>query len=184
MPVTIRPATPDDFDAITHLHNVLIPTTTIEWRDEPHDPADRPTWHAAKAERGFPVLVAVDDGLGGDGDGVGGGTGGTVVGWATYGDFRDSIVRPGYRFTVEHTIHVAESHWGTGVASLLIEALVAEAEAAGLRVMVGALDGDNERSIRFHERHGFVVTARMPGIGEKFGRRLDLVLLQRELHPR
>lgn len=169
MTVTIRAATNDDHDAITALQNALIATTTTEWRDEPHDPADRAAWMAAKAERGFPVLVADD--------------GGTVVGWATYGDFRDSIVRPGYRFTVEHTIHVAESHWGTGVASALLEALVAEAEAAGLRVMVGALDGANERSIRFHERHGFVVTARMPGIGEKFGRRLDLVLLQRELRP-
>lgn len=179
MPVTIRPATAADADVITHLHNVLIPTTTIEWRDEPHDPADRPAWLAAKAERGFPVLVAVDDEIEApDGEG------GVVVGWATYGDFRDSLARPGYRFTVEHTIHVAESHWGAGVASLLIEALVAEAEAAGIRVMVGALDGANERSIRFHERHGFVVTARMPGIGEKFGRRLDLVLLQRELNPR
>lgn len=170
MPVTIRPAIEADFDAITHLHNVLLPTTTVEWRDQPHDPADRAAWHAAKVERGFPVLVAEDDGA--------------VVGWAAYGDFRDTLARPGYRFTVEHTIHVAESHWGAGVASMLIEALVAEAEAAGLRVMVGALDGANERSIRFHERHGFVVTARMPGIGEKFGRRLDLVLLQRELHPR
>jgi len=92
-------------------------------------------------------------------------------------------VRPGYRFTVEHTILIAESHWGTGVAEALLDAIVAAAEADGRRVMVGAIDGENVRSIRFHERHGFTVTGRMPGIGEKFGRRLDLVLVQRELAP-
>jgi phosphinothricin acetyltransferase len=167
--ITIRPAIETDHDAVTAIHNALIPTTTYEWRDDPHDPADRAAWFASKAERGHPVLVADDDG--------------TVVGWATYGDFRNSVVRPGYRFTVEHTILIAESHWGTGVAEALLDAIVAAAEADGRRVMVGAIDGENVRSIRFHERHGFTVTGRMPGIGEKFGRRLDLVLVQRELAP-
>ncbi len=165
----IRPATAADHDAITALHNALIATTTYEWRDEPHDPADRAGWFADKAARGFPVFVAEDDG--------------SVVAWATYGDFRDSVVRPGYRFTVEHTIHVAESHWGRGLAAELLDRLVDTAEHDGKRVMVAAIDGENTRSIRFHEHHGFVVTGRMPGVGEKFGRRLDLILMQRELRP-
>lgn len=55
------------------------------------------------------------------------------------------------------------------------------ARAAGKRVMVGGIDSTNVDSIRFHERLGFVEVARMPGIGEKFGRRLDLVLVQLSL---
>ena len=52
---------------------------------------------------------------------------------------------------------------------------------AGKRVMVAAVDGENDASIRFHERLGFVPVARMPGIGFKLDRWLDLVLLQRSL---
>ncbi len=123
----------------------------------------------------MPALVAVDEGTG-----RGRGTG-TVVGWATYGDFRDSARWPGYRHTVEHSIHVREACWGRGVGRALVEALTTRARRDGKHVMVAAIDADNLRSIRFHEHVGFVEVARMPEIGEKFGRRLDLVLMQRIL---
>ena len=107
--------------------------------------------------------------------------GDAVVGFAAYGDFRDSTKWPGYRLTVEHTIHVARSHWGTGVGRLLMEALLGHAAEAGKHVMVAAIDGENDGSIRFHERLGFVEVARMPDVGTRFGRWLTLVLLQRTL---
>ena len=59
-----------------------------------------------------------------------------------------------------------------------MHALVERARREGKRVMVAAIDGENSGSIRFHERLGFFEVGRMPGIGEKFGRRLDLVLMQ------
>jgi L-amino acid N-acyltransferase len=163
----IRDARPEDVEAITALTNALIATTTIEWRDTPYGLDDRRAWLAAKLEAGLPVLVAED--------------GGEVVGWAGLGDFRDTARWPGYRFTVEHSVHVRRDHWGRGTGRALLDALAARAQAAGKRVMVAAVDGDNRAAIGFHERVGFVQVGRMPGVGEKFGRRLDLVLLQREL---
>jgi phosphinothricin acetyltransferase len=168
-PVEIRRATADDVVAITEIANALLGSTTYEWRDEPHTVAERSAWLADHDAAGEPVLVAEADGR--------------VVGWTAYGDFRDSGRWPGYRFTVEHTIHVAESHWGAGVGRTLLTALMDVARANGKRVMVGGIDGTNEDSIRFHARLGFVETARMPGVGEKHGRRLDLVLMQRDLDP-
>jgi phosphinothricin acetyltransferase len=47
-----------------------------------------------------------------------------------------------------------------------------------MHVMVAAVDAGNLESIRFHERLGFVEVARLPEVGHKFGRWLDLVLLQ------
>src|SRR6476661_1437292 len=146
---TIRPATDADVPAITEIANALIATTSYEWTETPHTVAERRAWLAAQQADDRPVLVADDGG---------------VVGWATYGEFRDTTKWPGYRFTVEHTIHVAESHWSRGVGQRLMEALVEQACAAGLWAMIAGVDGSNERSIRFHERLGFREVARLPGI--------------------
>jgi phosphinothricin acetyltransferase len=167
--ISIRDATEADLAATLAIYNELIPTTTIAWTEHPMTLEARREWFAEQQRRAFPVLVVE--------------TGGTdapeVVGVAAYGDFRDTAHWEGYRFTVELSIHVRGDHHGGGIGRVLMEALVDRARAAGVHVMVAAVDGDNEGSIRFHERLGFVEVARMPEVGAKFGRRLDLVLLQR-----
>jgi L-amino acid N-acyltransferase len=166
--VEIRDATGTDADAISVLYNALIATTTVAWTDEPETVEQRRAWLDDQARRGDPVLVADV---------------GEVVGYVSYGPFRDSVRWPGYRFTVEHSIHVRRDHWGGGVGRTLMTELVARATAAGKHVMVGGIDGANEAAIRFHERLGFVPVARMPQVGRKFDRWLDLVLVQRILGP-
>jgi len=68
-----------------------------------------------------------------------------------------------------------------GVGRALIEALLDRARADGVHAVIAGIDAENERSLRFHERLGFVEVARMPEVGRKFDRWLDLVLLQRLL---
>jgi L-amino acid N-acyltransferase len=76
---------------------------------------------------------------------------------------------------------VRQDRWGTGVGRVLVDAIADRARAAGKRVVVAAVDGENDASIRFHERLGFVPVGRLPGVGFKHERWLDLVLLQRSL---
>jgi len=64
---------------------------------------------------------------------------------------------------------------------MLLEALVEHARTADVHVMVAAVDAANVESVVFHERLGFDVFARMPEVGRKFDRWLDLVLMQRIL---
>jgi L-amino acid N-acyltransferase YncA len=161
--VEIRDAAPRDLEQLAEVANALLATTTIEWTDEPHTAQSRAAW----VDDHDVVLVAVD--------------GDQVLGFAAYADFRDSVKWPGYRFVVEHTVHVRQDHWGTGVGRELVEALIERARAAGKRVVVAAVDGENDASIRFHERLGFVRVGDLPGIGFKLERWLDLVLLQRSL---
>jgi L-amino acid N-acyltransferase YncA len=167
--VTIRDATDADLPATLAIYNHLVAETTVSWGYEPETREERQAWWDERRRRGFPLLVGVDDRTT------------EVVAFATYGDFRDSVSKPGYRFTAELSIHVHRDHTGRGIGPLLLDALTARARAAGIHVLVAGVDGANEGSIRFHERHGFVVTARMPEIGFKFGRRLELVLLQRTI---
>ena len=190
--IAIRDAAPADIGAITEITNPLIATTTYEWTPTPHTVADRLEWLERHRVEDHPVLVAIDTTIDdattadpdadSDGDSDSNGRGrASVVGWAGYGDFRDTAKWPGYLPVVEHTIHVREGCWGQGIGRRLMDALEDRARAAGKRAMVGAIDGENVDSVEFHLRLGFVEVGRMPGIGEKFGRRLDLVLVQLEL---
>jgi L-amino acid N-acyltransferase len=110
--------------------------------------------------------------------------GGETVGVAAFGWFRDVSKRPGYRFTVENTVHVREDRWRSGVGRELMRALIDVARRTGKHTMVAAVDGANQASIDFHHRLGFVEVARMPEIGAKFGRWQDLVVLQLRLDER
>ena len=163
----IRNATPDDVVAITETYNQYIATRSIEWTENPHTVEERRMWLETKLQAGWPVIVAQVDG--------------SVIGVGTYGDFRDSATREGYRFTVEHSVHVAEAAQGHGAGRALVLALIDRARADGLHAMIGAIDGENPDSVAFHEQLGFVEVGRLPEIGTKFGRWLDLVLVQKLL---
>ena len=113
---------------------------------------------------GLPVLVAEE--------------GGAVCGFASYGPFR---AFDGYAETVEHGLYVAREAQRRGHGAALLGALVARAEAAGLHVMVAAIEARNEASLALHERFGFARVGLMPEVGRKFDRWLDLVLMQRIL---
>jgi len=155
-------------DAVAADVPALIATTSYEWRDDPHTVDTRLEWLADKQDDGWPVLVAVDDT-------------GAVVGFAYYGDFRDSARWPGYRTTVEHTVHVRDDQWGRGVGRVLMAELEERARQQGKHVIVGGIDGTNTGSLRFHERLGYDEVARMSQVGVKFGEWQDLVLVQKAL---
>jgi phosphinothricin acetyltransferase len=160
----IRPAAEPDLPALTAIYNEVIASSTAVYSDAPVDVADRYAWWTARTGQGYPVLVA-DAGEG-------------VIGFSTFGDFR---AWPGYRFSVEHSVHVAAGQRGGGVGRTLVEALFPIAAALGKHVMLAGVDAENAASIRFHERLGFEQVGRLREVGFKFDRYLDLVFLQRFL---
>jgi phosphinothricin acetyltransferase len=168
--VEVRDATQADLPAIVDIYNAWIPTRTITWTETLETLESRAAWFARQQLEGWPVLVADDAG--------------TVAGVTWYEPFRGEGRWPGYRTTAELSIHVRESYWGRGVGRALIEALVERGRAGGIHVLVAGIDAGNSESVRFHERLGFVEVARMPEVGQKFGRWLDLVLMQRIIDER
>jgi len=164
MTAVIRPATEDDLPAILAIYNDAVINTTAIWNDAMVDLDNRRAWLEARRRQDYPVLVAVVEDA--------------VVGYGSFGDFR---AFDGYRFTVEHSIYVAEAARRRGVATALLAALIERAAALGKHVMIGGIAADNEASLRLHAAHGFVETGRLPEVGTKFGRWLDLVLMQRAI---
>jgi L-amino acid N-acyltransferase YncA/uncharacterized cupin superfamily protein len=150
-----------DLGSITAIYNDVIETSTAVFSDDPVSVDNRREWWAERRARGFPVLVARD--------------GAEVVGFGSFGDFR---AWPGYRTTVEHTVHVATAHRRRGVGRLIVEALIREARRLELHVMVAGVDATNEASLALHRRLGFVEAGRFPQVARKFDRWIDLVLLQ------
>ena len=164
---TVRDARAADLLAITRLFNALIPTTTIAWRDHLADADEMRNWFEEQQESASPVLVAE--------------AAGAVVGYTTWAWFRGGPRFPGYQHTRELTIHVDGEHQGAGIGRALIEALVERARSSGVHVLVAGVDAENTASIDFHRALGFREVARMPEVGRKFDRWLDLVLMQRTI---
>ena len=162
--VTIRDASGDDLPGILAIYNEVIASSTAVYRETPVTLDDRRQWFNARQEQSYPVLVAVDDS--------------GILGFASYGDFR---AWPGYRFSVEHTVHIRSDERGRGVGTALMRALMRRATEQGKHVMLGGVDADNEPSLRFHDRLGFARAARLHQVGFKFGRWLDLVFVERVL---
>jgi L-amino acid N-acyltransferase YncA/N-acetylglutamate synthase-like GNAT family acetyltransferase len=162
--MNIREAGEADLPAILAIHNDAVLNTSAIWDDTPVDLANREAWFAARQAAGYPVLACEENGV--------------LLGYASFGDFRQWS---GYRLTVEHSVYVAKEHRRRGAARLLLEALIDRARTLGKHVMVGGIEAGNAASIALHARLGFEVTGNLRQVGVKFGRWLDLVMMQRLL---
>ncbi|MBO1074200.1 GNAT family N-acetyltransferase [Roseomonas marmotae] len=160
----LRLAEEADLPGILVIQNDVIANTTAIYTDAPETLEQRAAWMEQRRARGFPILVAACPRTG------------AVLGFASFGDFRPGWF--GYRHTVEHSVHVHADARGRGIGQTLVAALLEEARSLGKHVMVAAVDAANEPSLRMHEKLGFSRVALMPQVGCKFGRWLDLVLLQ------
>ena len=165
MPLLIRPSTDADLAAITaiYAHNVLHGTGTFEL--DPPSQAEMLGRRADVLGKGLPWLVAE--------------RGGQVLGYAYANHFRP---RPAYRYCLEDSIYLHPEARGQGLGSLLLAELIARCEAAGARQMLAVIgDSQNLGSVGVHRRLGFEHTGLLKSSGWKFGRWLDVVLMQRAL---
>ena len=161
----IRPATPADLPAITAIYEHAVRTGTATFELEPPDLAEMTRRYEALIAGGFPYLVATLDG--------------GVVGYAYAGPYRP---RPAYRFTVENSVYLDPKAQGKRIGTQLLQALIAESEKRGYRLMVAVIgDSANLASIGVHTRTGFQMVGTLQNVGLKFGRWLDTVLMQRPL---
>ncbi len=165
--MTIRDAEPRDIPVILAIYNRAVRETTAAWTNQEETLDDRLNWFDARLRQDMPVLVAVNDAD-------------HAVGFASYGPFRP---REGYRLTAEHSVFVEPACQGRGIGQDLLARIVTIAEAKGLHLLIGVVDGENAASIRLHEKLGFEVSGRLPQAGTKFGRWLDLVLMSKVLGP-
>jgi len=148
---------------ILEVFNDAIVTSTALFDYQPRTADSMVVWFKAKEEGGFPVIGLEDDS-------------GVLLGFASYGTFR---AWPAYKYSVEHSVYVHKDHRGRGVGRLLMQELIKVAEAREVHVLIGGIEASNAGSIALHEAMGFSHAGTIREAGFKFGRWLDLVLLQR-----
>lgn len=101
---------------------------------------------------------------------------GSLLGFVTYGPFRNGV---GYAHSKEHTIYLAKEARGQGAGRALMERICEVAKADEVHALMAGIGGENTAGIAFHESLGFRHVATVPEVGRKFGRWMDLVLMQK-----
>ena len=166
MTVAVRDAGLSDIPALhaIYAHHVLTGLGTFD-ETPPSLGAFEEKWRASLGH-GLSWLVAIDAGV--------------PVGYAYASLFRP---RRGYRYTVEDSVYIREDQRKSGVGSALLGPLIKRCEALGVRQVLAVIgDSGNVGSIRLHAKHGFTQSGTVVGAGFKFGRWVDIVIMQRALN--
>jgi L-amino acid N-acyltransferase len=159
--VRVRAARPSDARSIASIYNDAVRHTTATFDTTPRSLADQRRW---LVEHGRPWVVLVAE------------EGGVVVGWASISRWSE---RRAYRETGEVSVYVGRAHRGRGVGRRLLRQLLAVGRSNGFHVLLARIADRNRASERLHRRFGFVRVGIMREVGRKFGRRIDVELLQR-----
>jgi L-amino acid N-acyltransferase YncA len=158
----IRPATVADLPSVTRIYEHAVRHGTATFELVPPDLTEMTRRFDALRDGGFPYLVALLEG--------------SVAGYAYAGPYRP---RPAYRFTVENSVYLEPAIHRRGIGLQLMQRLIAECETCGFRQMIAVIgDSANAGSIGVHTRCGFQMIGTHPSVGLKFGRWLDIVMMQ------
>lgn len=160
----VRDATPGDVSAINAIYNSYIVDSHVSFDTEPWSDGQRARWLADRMERGYPVLVAVIDGV--------------VVGAAWSGPWRDKAA---YRTTVESTVVLTDGVTGRGIGTRLYGDLLDRLRAAGFLVAIAIIALPNDASVALHARLGYREVGVLEGVGLKGHRRHSTLIMECQL---
>ena len=161
--IQIRRANVTDLEAITAIYNEAILTTTATFDTEPKLVDDRLPWFEAHDAR-HPILVAEIDGR--------------IVGWASLSRWSD---RAAYDDTAETSFYVGSESRGRGIGRQLKQAIIDEATALGFHTLIARVAEGSNESLHLNESFGFFHVGTLKQVGRKFGRLLDVHILQKML---
>lgn len=159
--LTLRRATLDDLPAITEIYNDAVLNTIATFDTQPKSLDEQKAWFNEHGMK-YPLMVAEIDGA--------------VTGWASLSRWSG---RCAYANTAEISVYVSRTHRGKGIGKQLTREIVAEGQRVGLHTVIARIADGNEVSIRLHESAGFKHIGIMREVGEKFGKLIDVYMMQK-----
>jgi phosphinothricin acetyltransferase len=161
--VRVRLATIDDAEAIRAIYNLEVLESTVTFDLVPRSLGEQQGWLTARS--GAHAVVVAEDGD-------------DVLGFASLSPYKE---RPAYRTTVEDSVYVRRDQQGRGVGKAMLAELLTLATQHGFHAVMGRIVGGHEASIALHQGAGFSVVGTEREVGRKFGRWLDVVVMERLL---
>jgi phosphinothricin acetyltransferase len=165
-PVVLRPAQLGDAEAIRQIYNAEVTTSTVTFDIMPRTLDDQRRYLSERSGA-HAVIVATDESD-------------QVLGYAALSPWRE---KPAYSTSVEDSVYVHPGHQGRGIGRMLLTELVEVATAHGFHAVFARIVGDHRASIKVHEALGFDVVGVEREVGRKFGRWLDVVVMELLLSP-
>ncbi len=150
----------EHLEGIASIYNDAVLETTATFDTEPETLGERRAWFEAHVPR-YPVIVAL--------------RGGEIGGWAALSPWSP---KPAYARSAEISVYVRKDLWGGGIGSKLLAQLIEEGRSRNLLTLMARIAEGNTVSIHMHERAGFRTIGVMKSAGEKFGRILDVTIMQ------
>ena len=158
--LTIRKAVIEDLPAITDIYNQAILNTTATFDTGTKTTEQQEPWFEKHGAR-YPLLVAIEDAK--------------IGGWASMTAWSD---RCAYAYTAEISLYVDEKYRGRGVGRKLSEAILKAGKEGGLHTAIARIAEGNDASLHLAESLGFEQIGVMKEVGRKFGKLLDVIMLQ------
>jgi L-amino acid N-acyltransferase YncA len=161
--VRLRRAVRADLPSITKIYNEAILTTTATFDTKPQTVRQGAAWFRKHGKR-HPIIVAEVDGA--------------VIGWACLSPWSD---REAYKITGETSFYVYSKFRGRGIGRKLKRSIIAEARRLGFRSLIARVADGSDASLHLNEATGFEHIGTLKQVGRKFGRLLDVHILQKML---
>ncbi len=156
----IRRATLEDLNDITEIYNDAVLRTDATFDNEPKTQEQQLSWFRGHDSR-HPILVAEVEGR--------------VAGWASLSEWS---IRCAYADTAELSVYIEEGSRGRGIGTQLMMAVMDAGRECGLHTVLSRITEGNSISIRLHEAAGFDNVGTMREVGLKFGKLLDVRIMQ------
>ena len=159
--LTIRDAESNDLDEITNIYNWAILNTTATFDNIPKSIDEQKSWFNDHGNKNPIIIAELDE---------------KIVGWASLSKWSD---RCAYSDTAEISLYVKNGFIGKGIGKKIMEHIIKKGESVGLHVLIARITEGNKNSIHLHESFGFEHIGIMREVGKKFGRLLDVYLMQK-----
>lgn len=160
MMIAIIPAADHHQEAIMRIYNEAVLNSTATFDTEPRSIQKQLEWYKAH-KINHPVMVAIENDV--------------VLGWASLSPWSD---RCAYDTTVEVSVYIHKDHRGKGLGSELLKSVISEGRKQKNHTVISRITQGNEMSIHLHEKLGFQHIGIMKEVGFKFGKLLDVHLMQ------
>ena len=157
----IRAASLGDLESITEIYNEAIKKTVATFDTETKTLEEQKKWFIKHGNRG-PIIVAENDD--------------EIVGWASLSEYSTKCA---YSDTAEVSLYVKEKFRGRGIGKQLMNSIINEGKKVGLHAVIARITNGNKTSVKLHESVGFKHIGIMREVGYKFGKLLDVHLMEK-----